>query len=341
MDVARAAGVASSTVSKALNGQGKLRKETRARVIAIANELGFRPNMLAQSLARGRSFTIGLLTTDIGGRFSIPLAHGIEDALGSGEDELSVFLCHTFRQEERERHHINSLLAKRVDGIIVTSDRTNVRSPIDLDGHTLPVVYAYTHVDDPQTLSVLPDDEQGTRLAVEHLISLGRRRIAHITGPANYEAVHLRTRAFRATLERHGLACEEHRLLHGSWEEQWGYQAVNQLLANDPTIDAIFCGNDQLARGAIDALRERGTRVPEDISIVGFDNWDVIAEATRPQLTTIDMNLYELGRVAGQELLKQIAGERTTGIIHLPCQLIVRASCVEAQKDTLYENMAG
>jgi LacI family transcriptional regulator len=324
-DVARAAGVTIGTVSKALNGQGKLRQETRARVQEVAARLGFQPNSLAQSLLRGRSFTVGLLTTDRYGRFSIPLLSGIEDALG--ESQVSVFLCNTFDNPVRERQHIESLLAKHVDGIIVTGRRTDPRPPIALDSKRAPVLYAYTQVADPGALCLLPDDEQGARLAGEHLVSHGRRRLAHITGPGYFAAVQERIEGMRAVLRQHGLECPEHRILAGPWSEAWGYQAVNNLLDSDSTIDAIFCGSDQLARGAADALRERGVRVPDDIALVGFDNWEVIAAATRPPLTTIDMNLHELGRQAGIRLLDLVNGKKETGIIRLPCSLVLRASC--------------
>ena len=324
-DVAREAGVTLGTASKALNGQGKLRPETRERVQEAARRLGFRPNDLAQSLLRGRSFTVGLLSTDHHGRFSIPLVTGIENALVDAQ--ISVFLCNTFGSPLRERQHLDSLLAKHVDGIIVTTDRTNSRARLDLGDFDLPVIYAYTRVEDPNVLCLLPDDEQGARLAVEHLVKQGRRHIAHITGPVYYEAVQLRAKEMRVVLAEQDIPFTERRVLSGAWEESWGYEAVNMLLDRDPLIDAIFCGSDQIARGVVDGLRERGVRVPEDIAIVGFDNWEVMATAVRPPLTTIDMNLHELGRLAGARMLQMIDGQRPSGIERVACSLVVRESC--------------
>ena len=324
-DVARAAGVTLGTASKALNGQGKLRQETRERVQEAAKQLGFRPNDLAQSLSRGRSFTVGLLSTDSYGRFSIPLVTGIEDALIDAQ--ISVFLCNALGNPAREQQHLDSLLAKHVDGIIVTADRTNSRLPIALGNLDLPVLYAYTRVDDPNVLCLLPDDEQGARLAVEHLVKQGRRHIAHITGPVYYEAVQLRAKEMRAVLAEHDIPFTERRVLSGAWEESWGYEAANILLDRDPLIDAIFCGSDQIARGVADGLRERGVRVPDDIALVGFDNWEVMATAVRPSLTTVDLNLHDLGKLAGTRLLQMIDGQRATGIERVPCSLVVRESC--------------
>lgn len=324
-DVAREAGVTIGTVSKALNGQGQLRSETRERVRAVAARLGFRPNDLAQSLMRGRSFTVGLITTDSYGRFSIPLMLGIEDTLGPAQ--ISVFLCDARDDPAREQQHIESLLAKRVDGIIVTGRRIDPRPPIDIGNAHIPVLYAYTQVTDPEALCLLSDDEQGGRLATEHLISLGRRHIAHITGPLRFESVRLREKGMRSVLSEHGFPYVEQRVLSGPWQESWGYEAVNLLLERKTPFDAVFCGSDQLARGVADALRERAVKVPEDVALIGFDNWEIIAAATRPALTTIDMNLYALGQRAGERLLAMIDGEQDAGVLRVPCSLVIRDSC--------------
>jgi len=324
-DVARAAGVAIGTASKALNGRGKLRAETRARVQEAADRLHFRPNDLAQSLLRGRSFTVGLLTTDSYGRFSSPLMMGIEDALGVAR--ISVFLCDARDDPAREQRHIASLLAKQVDGIIVTARRTDSRPSIDVGHARVPVLYAYTQVADHNALCVLPDDAQGGRLATAQLLRAGRRRLAHIGGPERFEAVRLRRDGMREALAAHDVECPDGLLLSGPWQEAWGHAAVARLLDVDRRIDGLFCGSDQLARGAVDALRERGVRVPDDIAVVGFDNWEIIAAATRPPLTTVDMQLYDLGRVSGLRLRAMIDGEREAGVVRLPCRLVVRDSC--------------
>lgn len=323
-DVARAAGVSVGTVSKALNGQGQLREETRTAVRSAAGRLGFRPNDLAQSLLRKRTFTVGLISTDSYGRFSIPVVEGIESALEPAR--ISVFLCRA-DDPVRERRHVDSLLAKRVDGIIVTGRRTDPRPSIDLGGTSVPTIYAFAQVANGKALCLLPDDRGGARLAVEHLIALGRQRIAHVTGPVDFEAVRKRREGFRDALAAAGLRARPDHVLSGPWSEAFGREAAQRLVAQRPAIDAIFCGSDQIARGVIDGLRDSSVRVPDDIAVVGFDNWDVIAAATRPPVTTIDMNLHELGRQAGLRLLDMIDGPRPTGVERLPCSLVVRRSC--------------
>src|SRR5262252_2602039 len=197
-DVAAEAGVSIGTASKALNGQGKLRTETRERVAEVAQRLGFAPNTLAQALLAGRSFTVGLITTDSFGRFSIPVMLGAEDALGIGQ--VSVFMCDTRDDPVRERRYVEMLWGRRVDGLLVTGRRVEPRPPVQAPPG-IPVVYAMTQPDGGSSRSlsggaVLPDDEGGGRAAGEHLLAIGRRRIAHIAGPRRFLAARLRARGF-------------------------------------------------------------------------------------------------------------------------------------------------
>lgn len=322
-DVAQRAGVSVGTASKALNGRGNLSPETRSRVIHVANSLGFQPNALARSLLAGRSFTVGLVTTDSFGRFSIPMMLGAEDALGEGS--ISVFLCDGRGDPERERRYVQTLLSRRVDGIIVAGRRVDARPPINTD-LPVPVVYAMAQSEDRQDLCVLPDDEGGGDVAVAHLLGLGRSHVAHITGPEHFEAARRRARGAAAALRRAGFEMEGGGPLFGQWAEAWGREATAQLLRKAPCTDAIFCGSDQIARGVSDALREAGKRVPEDISLVGFDNWDVMVDGCRPRLTTVDPNLTEVGRVAARELLAAIERGTPGGVLTVSCRLVVRES---------------
>jgi len=325
-DVARLAKVSIGTVSKALNGNGRLSAETRARVSALARQVGFRPNHLAQSLHRGQSFTVGVISNDNFGRFAMPIMEGLEECLA--EQRISVFMCNATDDPALEARHVEQLLAKRVDGLVVTGRRADRRPPLQTPLGGLPILYVFSQTDDPDALCLLPDDRGGAFMATEHLAKLGRRRIAHVTGPERFEAVRLRRDGWRAALKSAGLAATDQSCLAGAWSEAWGREALDRLFAGKrPTPDAIFCGNDQIARGIADALRERGLKAPQDVAIVGFDNWLVIAEATRPLLTTIDMNLKELGREAGRRLMAMIAGEKQSGAHRLPCSLIVRESC--------------
>ncbi|MGH3201072.1 MAG: LacI family DNA-binding transcriptional regulator [Streptosporangiaceae bacterium] len=321
-DVAAAAGVSIGTASKALNGQGKLRAETRERVAQAAERLGFAPNTLAQALLAGRSFTVGLITTDSFGRFSIPVMLGAEDALGNGQ--VSVFMCDTRDDPERERRYTDMLSARRVDGLIVTGRRIEARPPV-IAGPGIPVVYAMTQPLGEDGPAVLPDDEGGGRAAAEHLLASGRRWIGHITGPERFLAARKRATGFGHALAAAG-ARPHGGARFGEWSEHWGREAAGRLLADQPDTDAIFCGSDQIARGVGDTLRAAGRRIPDDVALVGFDNWEPMALGAQPPLTSVDMCLEEVGRAAAELLLAAMGEESARGVRIVPSRLVVRQS---------------
>jgi LacI family transcriptional regulator len=323
-DLARISGVSIGTASKALNAGGRLSKETREKVLRIAREIGYRPNDLAQSLHRAKSRTIGIISNDSFGRFTFPIVEALEERLA--DEGIAVFMCNATDDPARERQHLDQLLGKRIDGLVVTARRADKRPPIG-PLHGLPVVYVFSQADDPDGLSLLPDDEGGAALAVEHLVRLGRRRIAHVTGPEHFEAVRLRRNGYLSALSAAGLSATDDFYLSGVWSEAWGREAADRIFASGSILpDALFCGNDQIARGMVDALRERGIGIPTDVAIVGFDNWDVMVLATRPPLTSIDMNLRALGGEAGDRLVDMMAGKRISGVSRRPCSLVVRQS---------------
>lgn len=321
-DVARRAGVSIATASRALNNAGRMRDETRARVRLAATELAFRPNALARGLLSRRSFAVGLLTDDTYGRFTLPMMAGVTDGLL--DRGVSAFLCATGDDPDLARSHLEALLDRRVDGIIATGRRVDRPPPIDLSGLPVPVVYALAQGPD-DAVTFLPDEDQGSREAVRHLLASGRRRVAHASGPETFRVVRERAEAWRLALEEAGLAAPP--AVHGPWSEGTGRTAVAQLWDGGEPPDAIFCGNDQIARGAIDALRGRGLTVPGDVAVVGFDNWELVARETQPPLTSVDLNLKDLGRAAGQALVDLIEGRPVTpGVRHMACTLRVRES---------------
>ena len=322
-DVARLAGVSIGTVSKALNANGRLSAETRAKVLRIARQIDYRPNDLAQSLHRARSMTVGILSNDSFGRFAFPIVEALERRLS--DHGIAVFMCNATDDPMRERRHIDQLLGKRVDGLVVTARRADRRAPIEPAARGLPVIYVFSQVENPDAFCLLPDDHGGAKLAVQHLAALGRRRIAHITGPKRFEAVRLREQGWREALAEAGLRAVAARCRSGRWSEAWGREAVQELFSRrDSAPDALFCGNDQIARGAVDALGELGLAVPADVAVVGFDNWNVMVDAARPPLTSVDMNLDALGREAGAALMEMMTGRALQGVRRLPCSLVVR-----------------
>jgi LacI family transcriptional regulator len=318
-DVAAAAGVSVGTASKALNGRGKISAETRDRVSRVARELAFVPNPLAQGLLAGRSFSAALVTPDTFGRLSLQVLLGVQETLGARQ--VPVLIGEVRGDPRRERRYLETFSARQVDGLIVAGRRPE--SPQYLRGRPgAPVVHALGRAADGGC-SVLPDVAGGARLAAEHLLAGGRRRIAHITGPRCHPAAGLQARGFLAALKAAGVSqCGT--VMHGQWSESWGREAAGRLLPGRP--DAIFCGSDQIARGAADTVRALGFRIPEDIALVGSGNWAPAALGARPELTSVDLCLEEVGRVAAGYLLSAIAGEAPEGVHRVPARLAIRRS---------------
>lgn len=324
-DVAQSAGVSIATASKALNGREDVAPATRARVLEAAAALSFTPNPMARGLLAGRTGTVGLLTSDLDGRFMIPILMGAEDAFGAGQ--INVFLCDARGDAIREQHHLKALLSRRVDGIIVVGRQTDPRPSLGQE-LPVPVVYVYAPSDDPRDLSLTPDNYTGGRIAVEHLIACGRTRIAHISGDPAYAAAQDRLAGARSALAHAGLELVGEPLF-SSWNEQWGRDAAAVVLQQHPELDAIFCGSDQIARGVLDTARDLGRSVPDDLAVIGYDNWEVLATNARPELTSIDANLQQLGRQAAQRVFDAIDGiDIGEGTHHLPVRLVIRGSTI-------------
>ncbi|MDR1633698.1 MAG: LacI family transcriptional regulator [Bifidobacteriaceae bacterium] len=320
--VATEAGVSVATASKALNGRAQVRASTRQRVLHAADKLGFVPNALAKGLLSGRSGTVGLITHDLEGRFSIPILLGIEDALGA--ENTSVLLTDARGDAIRERYQLRTLLGRRVDGIVVVGERTNARSTL---GHDIPVpiVYAYAPSQDPTDCSVVFDNVGAGRLSIEHLLACGRSRVAIITGDPTYGAAQERAAGAIEALAKAGLRLVAEPVF-GTWSEAWGRGATRLLLDQAPDVDAILCGSDLIARGVLDALRERGLDVPTDVAVMGHDNWEVLAAGARVPLTSVDMNLEQLGRRAATRLAEAINGRSQPGVDMIAGRIVARSS---------------
>jgi LacI family transcriptional regulator len=320
--VAALAGVSVATASKALNARAEVAPDTRRRVLAAAEELAFRPNALARGLLSGRTRTVGLLTDELAGRFAIPVLLGVENELGN--QQMSVLLCDARGDAIRRSHYIRMLLGRQVDGLIVLGETNDVRPSLSAE-IPIPVVYAYSESDDPEDLSVLADDHGGARLAAEHLVAHGRRRIAHISGEHGYRAARERAAGLQAVLDAAGLEVVGGSMF-GDWTQNWGRHAARMLLAAHPDIDAIFCASDQIATAVANTLHDLGRRIPDDVALVGYDNWEVFSAECRPPLTTIDLNLQQLGAVAVAHLFAALDGRPSSGTIHCPGRLVVRES---------------
>lgn len=315
------AGVSIGTVSKALSGKGAVRYETRQRILEAAHNLGYQSNQIAASLLAGKTNTVGVITSDNFGRLTVPVLLAAINSLA--EREIALLLCDGRGDPIREQFFVDSLLRRRADGILVTGRGMHPRNPLRED-LSIPVVYALGWSLDPRDVSVVPDDADGARMAAKHLLSTGRERLAFISGPLVDSKIRLQGTI--DVLTERGLRLV-HEPLFGEWSEQWGRQALKHLLGSGSPFDAIVCGSDQVARGVLEALREAGIRVPEDVGVIGFDNWDVMVQASRPRLSTVDLSLSEVGRTAAQALVEAIEeGHVQPGIRKVDCHVIPRES---------------
>jgi LacI family transcriptional regulator len=322
--VAQRAGVSLTTASKAINGKDRVSEETRERVMAAARDLSFTPNLVARGLITGRTSTVGFIIADsMTHRFAAPVMVGAEGALGA--IDLSMITCDARGEQGRSRELASMLAARKVDGILVVGDNNAVTASVTrfLD---VPVVYVYGVSDEERDVVHMPDDENGIALAVDHLISTGRRRIAHLTGPRGATAVVERVKGMRARMQVNGLRVTGP-VRYGTWSQRWARSAIAAVLADHPDIDAVLCGSDQIAAGVLVGLTENGRQVPDDVAVTGYDNWTVFALETEPNLTTVDMNLEALGAAAARELFAIIdGGSPPGGIRRHECSLIVRGS---------------
>lgn len=300
--------------------------ETRVRVRAAADKLNFRPNSIARSLKMSRTSTLGLITDDLEGVFTLSMMRGVEEVASA--QGFSVFLCNSYGDMARERTHLEVLIDKKVDGIILLSGyRVRPRSGPGLPLGKIPVVYVYQYTTDVPVPCIVPDDFGGAVTGTRHLLSLGRRRIGVINGPTHYEATQLRLAGVQQALREAGVAFDPGLVRVGKWYESSGYALTHELMDQPNPPDALFCMSDSIAGGALDALNERKVRVPHDLSLIGFDNRNFAAHQ-RPPLTTVALPLVEMGHLAGNLLLQAIrTGEQTAALHRVPCELVIRQSC--------------
>jgi LacI family transcriptional regulator len=320
-EVAREAGVSAATVSRFLNGTAKVSSDKRDAIESVIERLNYKPNVLAQNLKTGSSRTIGILTQSlVSGYFSEAMA-GVDDVLaGTGYAPLIVS-GHWHADEEAAR--IELLIARRVDGIVILSGKLQdaqilalaARLPIVAFGRTLSSADAY---------GFCLDNYRAACEAVEYLIVQGHRHIAFIAGPSDHADAQARLAGYRDTLARHKIDDDARLITEGDFLESGGLLAVDRLLESGARFSAIFAGNDLTAYGARLALYRRGIRVPDDISIVGFDDLHS-SMCTTPPLTTVRQPLFDVGRCLGQAILSMI--NRQPIAIDVPkLSLVVRES---------------
>ena len=295
LDVARHAGVSTATVSRVISGSVAARPETRARVLAAADTLGYRPSAVARSLKLRTTRTLGLLVTDIQNPYYPQIVRAVEDA--ALERDLAVVLCNGADDPGREETYLDLLVDRRVDGIIIASSGLHERHGAWLARRSVPVVLVNWAAPDLPLPAILSDNRAGGTLATNHLLSLGHRRIGHLSAPARNAAAAERLGGIEAALVDAALDPGSLVVITGDGQVAGGERAALELLERMPDVTGIVCYNDLTAIGAARALQARGRRIPADVSIVGFD--DIALSAwIDPPLTTIAQQTSEMGRWA-------------------------------------------
>jgi LacI family transcriptional regulator, galactose operon repressor len=325
--IAAELGVSITTVSKVLNNHADIGPETRARVVAKVEELGYRPNAVARSLTLRRTHTLGIVIPDLMHSFFVEIVAGLEKVMSPRG--YGLLLCSSGEDARKERAEIEMLRARQVDGIVLASahasGNTDLLRQLTGAGGALVMIDRDDH---PRVRChrVLTDDEEVGRIATAHLADQGRRAIAHIAGPP---VIHARRReaGYREALRARGLPVRDGWVIGAGFMEADGYRAMQQLLAVRPRIDAVFAANDPAALGAMKAIWDAGLTVPDDVAVAGAGDV-AYGDLLRVPLTTVGWSKDELGRQAAELILDQI-GPHPTGPfrrIVIPPRLVVRAS---------------
>ena len=302
--VAEEAGVSPSTVSRVLNGTAAVNDAKKQAIDAAIARLGFVPNPIARGLAGGRTLSIGVVTQALDSPFYGPAMRGIEDELlPAGYNALFVSGHWNAVAEAR---CIGVLQSRRVDGIIVVTGRLADQALVDLAA-TQPIVITGRTLQAPGLYSLHFDNFEGGRLATQHLLRLGHRRIAFISGEGEHPDAMERLRGYRTALEAGGIAYDPALVVPGDYLEVGGLLAVERLLQSRQRFTAIFAANDQMALGAALGLQRHSLRVPDDVSLVGFDDLPASSYAI-PPLSSVHQPAYELGRAAACAMLHLLAG---------------------------------
>ncbi|MGC8778430.1 MAG: LacI family DNA-binding transcriptional regulator [Candidatus Caldatribacteriaceae bacterium] len=329
-DVARLAGVSPTTVSRVINGTGTQRPETVERVLKAIEKLNYQPNLLARSLRVQKSKLLGFLAIDIDSPVFARLAKHIEEV--AARKGYNLILCNVGENPKKEKEYLEILIQRQVEGIIfsrVSDESLLYRTP---QLSKIPYVVLDRNLEKEEAPTVKLDNYQAGALAAEHLLSLGHRRMACLTGPLTIKICRERLAGFTETLKKQGIPEEAILIVEGNFKIDGGKKGMEKILHHPELPTAIFCMNDMMALGTMRAIREHGFSVPEDFSVVGLDN-SILSEFSYPPLTTIAQPFDQMAREAINLLIKLMAGKKIRKKeILLPPKLLVRASTASPQK---------
>jgi LacI family transcriptional regulator len=324
-DVARESGVSAFTVSAVINNKSHVSKKLRERVEAAIQKLNYRPNLLARSLAKQKTHTIGMIVPDIANPFFPMVVRGAEDA--AQKNGYNLLLCNSDDNLEKEESALELLLSKRVDGILLTKAVKDFRPSLHqmIKEVNVPIVLVMRTSPKVSQDAVITDDYRGAYEAVCHLARSGRRRIGLMGGPMKVSNGKARWQGFNDALVASGLTYDPELVIEGDYRMESGYRGGHLLLSHRP--DGVYVANYLMTVGLLKAAEEMGLRCPEDFGLVSFDDYPWLG-IFRPKLTTVELPKYQLGFQAAELLLERIAGKRGKGVVRkLQPELRVRESC--------------
>jgi DNA-binding LacI/PurR family transcriptional regulator len=324
-DVAKLAGVSTATVSHVVNKTRFVSQETAQKVLAAIETVGYTPNVHARNLASGRSRTLGLIVSDIANPFFPELVKSIEEQ--AAERGYDVTLANTNYDPQRTASCVRRLIEQRVSGVAIMTSEMDAALSRRLAEREIAVVFLDVGTVGPHTSNIVVNYEKGIRQAVEHLLALGHRRIAYVSGPQRMKSAARRKMAFVKTMKKYQASLHTApSVFEGDLKAGGGQQAARELLRLDPLPTAVVSANDLMAIGALGELKAAGLRVPEDISVVGFDDI-LFASLADPPLTTVALSRADVGRAAVEALLHTLSAEGNVGReIKISTRLIVRGS---------------
>ena len=323
-DVAKTAGVSVSTVSRVLNGRVDVASDTQDRILTVIDDLGYTTNLAARSMRSQKKNLVGLIMPDIAYPFAIEVMKGVNRAIAESEFDLLVYTTGDVRKSGRafhEQKYVSLLTNSISDGVVIVAP---VAGEFNIDA---PIVSIDPLASNPNYPAVHATNYQGAVEAMEYLLGLGHRRIGYISGRVELESSNRRLIGYRASLEKAGIPVDEELIASGDYTTETGVSGARRLLALENPPTAIFASNDQMAMGVFQVAEELGMRIPDDLSVVGFDN---IPESKYMGLTTVDQFISEMGFVATQMLIKLINGETLEDQTYrMQTKIIVRTSCGE------------
>lgn len=324
-DVARRAGVSVATISRYINNTAPLAAETAGRVKQAMDELNFSPHPAARNLATRRTNTIGLVLQEIGGDYYTPLLRGIEAACSETGFDLLIHSTRARVPGNNPRRPLNEL---NTDGLLVFTDALDTPELTRLNSMGFPVVLM--HQSAPEGLSipvVAIDNYSGAYRIVDHLVTAhNRSRIVFLRGPEHNEDSEAREKGYREALINHKIKPDPALITRGGFESESAFNAMKDLLARDIRFDAVFTGDDDSAIGVLEALKQAGLRVPEDVAVAGFDD-SIFARLLSPPLTTVRAPIEEVGREAVVQLIHLIRGLEAEPVSVIPTEIVLRRSC--------------